>query len=143
MNAAIDISSEVMRIMPEHVTPLWPQLQEIFAPVLANSATHTDEDIRRSLMVGNSQLWAQMRGDIVEAAATTEFVDYPKGIFVRVWLAGAKKTAKFNVDAFFEIIERWRQINRCIGIEASGRHGWLRKFPNAKVESLVMRLTYG
>jgi len=139
MNAAIDISSEIMRIMPEHVTPLWPQFEAIFVPALRLVSTHTPEDVRRAVLIGRAQLWAQMDGGTVEAAATTEFVDYPVGVFVRVWLAGCRSDRDFMYDGFYELMERWRENNRCVGFEAIGRHGWLRKFPRAKVEGLVMR----
>lgn len=140
MNAAIDIQPSVlMRVMPENVTPLWPQLEGLFVPALVLVSTHTPEDIRRALMVGRAQLWAQISGDVVEAAATTEFIDYPVGLYVRVWLAAARKDRRFDTDAFFDMMNRWREQNRCVGFEAIGRVGWLRKFPDAGAEGLILR----
>lgn len=138
MNAISHIGSAVMRVMPDNIEPLWPQLEQLFAPALAMVSTHNTEDVRRSLMAMRSQLWAQMAGSVVEAAATTEFVDYPGGLWVRVWLAGAVRGKRMNDDAFLSVMEAWRVGNRCIGFEAIGRHGWLKKFP-ARVEGLVMR----
>jgi hypothetical protein len=129
----------VMRVMPENVTPLWPQLEALFAPALRMVSTHNAEDVRRSLMALEAQLWAQMDGDIVEAAATSEFVRYPAGMFVRVWLAGARRDRKLNEDAFLALLDQWRQAHGCVGFEAIGRHGWLRKFPEARVQGLIMR----
>jgi hypothetical protein len=131
-----------MRVMPENIGVLWTQLAELFRPALALSSTHKADDVRRSLMAMRAQLWAQMDGDTVEAAATTEFVDYPAGMFVRVWLAGARRDRKLNDMAFFDLLNRWRVGNRCIGFEAIGRHGWLRRAPSARVEGLVMRMTF-
>lgn len=143
MNAAVSIPdnevAQVMRVMPEHVTALWPQLMAVFAPALAMSSTHDAESVRRALLTGKAQLWAQIDGNAVQAAATTEFVDYPKGVFVRVWLAGALRDCKMNEGAFFDLMEAWRVMHGCIGFEAIGRHGWLRRFPDARVEGLVMR----
>ena len=130
----------VMRVMPENITPLWPQLEALFAPALVMVCTHTVEDVRRSLMAMRSQLWAQMDRDIVEAAATTEFVDYPAGLFVRVFMVGARRDRKLNDDAFFDLLDAWRTANKCVGFEAIGRHGWLRRIEGARVEGLVMRL---
>ena len=130
----------IMRVMPENVTPLWPQLESLFAPALLMVSAFRIEDVRRSLMAMRSQLWAQMDGDVVEAAATTEFVDYPIGLFVRVWLAGARHDARFNDDGFFAVMDQWRAANGCVGFEAIGRHGWLRRHPMAKIEGLVMRM---
>lgn len=139
MNAAIDIASKIMRIMPDNVTPLWPQFEALFAPALRMVTTHGIGDVRRAVMGMRAQLWAQMDGDTVEAAATTEFVDYPVGLYVRVWLAGARPDRRFDDGAFFEMMDRWRDKNGCVGFEAIGRHGWLRKFSQAKVEGLIMR----
>jgi hypothetical protein len=142
MNAMSDISPvTVMRVMPENIEPLWPQFEALFAPALALSGTHKAEDVRRAVMTMAAQLWAQMDGDTVEAAATTEFVSYPVGMFVRVWHAGARKDRRLNDQAFFDLMNRWRIGNRCIGFEAVGRHGWLRRFPTARPAGLIMRWT--
>ena len=140
MNAAIDISGKIMRVMPEHVTPLWPQFEALLLPALRMVSTHTSEDVRRAIMAMRAQLWAQMAGDTVEAAATTEFVDYPVGMFVRVWLAGARRDRRMDESAFFEMMDQWREQHGCVGFEAIGRHGWLKRFPEAKVEGLVLRM---
>lgn len=128
-----------MRVMPENVTPLWPQLQALFQPALAMVSTHTDEDVRRSIMAMRSQLWVQMVMDEVVAAATTEFVDYPVGVFVRVWMVGAIPDRPMDMSAFHQALDHWRQAHGCVGFEAIGRHGWLRRFPNMRTEGLVMR----
>lgn len=141
MNDFVSSTGTIMRIMPENVTPLWPQFAELFRPALLMVSTHTGEDVRRAVMAMRAQLWAQMNGDIVEGAATTEFVEYPVGMFVRVWLAGARKDTRFDDAAFYDVMDSWRERNGCVGFEAIGRHGWLRKYKNATVEGLVMRMT--
>lgn len=144
MSDVLDIDEEeasaapVFRVMPENVTALWPQLEALFVPALALVSTHKAEDVRRAIIAGRAQLWAQISGSLVIAAATTEFIDYPVGLYVRVWLAGARPDMRLDNEAFFEALNRWRETNRCVGFEAIGRHGWLRKYP-ARVEGLVMR----
>jgi Zn ribbon nucleic-acid-binding protein len=180
----IDLSG-VMRVMPENVSVLWPQLEPILKPAIAAAGTHTTEDVRRALMAMRAQLWVHMRktsgwiisedlkcpeckdGDLeshfsgkegpfyactacgwdeetqakpsVVSAAVSEFVDYPAGLFVRVWLAGAVPDRKMDMEAFVETLDRWRVANGCVDFEFIGRHGWLRVFPWAKVAGLVMR----
>jgi hypothetical protein len=135
-----DVSSApIFRVLPENVTPLWPQLLTLFKPALAMVSTHKAEDVRRAIMASRAQLWAQISGDTVLGAATTEFIEYPVGIYVRVWLAGARGGERFDDQGFFEVMNRWREQNGCVGFEAIGRHGWLRRFPRAKVEGLVLR----
>ena len=176
--------STVMRVMPENVAALWPQLEPILKPAIALHGTHTAEDVRRSIMGMRSQLWVHMRrvdgwdppddlkcpncdhGELlstadarglvyrcsdcdflqpaaphqqVVAAAVSEFVEYPAGLFVRVWLAGAIPDKKMEMEAFVETLDRWRIANGCVDFEWIGRHGWLRVFPWAKVVGLMMR----
>lgn len=170
--------------MPENVTPLWPQLEPILKPAIAQQGTHTTEDVRRSIMGMRSQLWVHMRkvshweiaedlkcpecrdGDLetkgspqgffyvctscdwreeehakptVVSAAISEFVEYPAGLYVRVWLAGAVPDRKMDMDAFVETLDRWRIANGCVDFEWIGRHGWLKVFPWAKACGIMMR----
>lgn len=176
--------STVFRVMPENVTPLWPELEAILKPAIVQQGTHTVDDVRRSIMAMRTQLWVHMRkvshweiaedlkcpqcrdGDLesrsgrhglfyvcpmcdwreedsarqtVVSAAVSEFVDYPAGLVVRVWLAGAVPDKKMDMDAFVETLDRWRIANACVDFEWIGRHGWLKVFPWARVAGLVMR----
>jgi len=139
MNAMSPTVGTIMRVMPENVTSMWRQVEELFLPALAMVSTHTAEDVRRAVMTMRAQLWAQIDGTVVQAAATTEFVDYPVGMYVRVWLAGARKGVKFDEEGFHHVMDNWRVHHNCVGFEAIGRHGWLKRFPEAKVEGLVLR----
>lgn len=129
----------VFRVMPENVTPLWPQLQALFVPALAMVSTHTAEDVRCSIIAMRAQLWVQMVLDEVVAAATTEFVEYPAGLFVRVWMVGAIPDRQMDMRLFGETLDHWRHAHGCIGFEAIGRHGWLKRFPRLRTEGLIMR----
>jgi len=135
---ALDLGG-VLRVMPENVTPLWPQLEALFRPALAMVSTHTAEDVRQSIMAMQAQLWVQMVVGEVVSAATTEFARYPAGMFVRVWLVGAIPDRAMEMDAFLATMDHWRKANGCVGFEAIGRHGWLRKFPGMRAEGLIMR----
>ena len=142
MSEAADIPARgLLRIMPENVTPLWPQIVPLFAPVLARISTHTAEDIRRSVIAMRSQLWCDMEGSTVRAALVTEFVDYPAGLFLSVFMAGADPAAPLAQAAWFNLLDGWRKAHGAIGFEATGRHGWLRRVPGARAEGLIMRMT--
>lgn len=179
----LDLSS-VFRVMPENVTPLWPEIEPILKPAVVQQGTHSVEDVRRSIMGMRSQLWVQMRkvsawvapddlkcpecrdGDLeskasasgsfyvcslcgwdeeahakpkLMSAAVSEFAEYPAGLYVRVWLAGAIPDRKMDIDAFVETLDRWRVKNGCVDFEWIGRHGWLKIFPWARVVGLIMR----
>jgi hypothetical protein len=135
-------SPRILKVWPENVTALWPQIEPLLIPALAVSSTHEPEDVRRAVMTGSAQLWVQMVDDVVEAVVTTEFVNYPLGVFVRVFTAGARPDHKMDTAGFLPILTEFAQRNGCVGFEAIGRHGWLRKIPNARVEGLVMRVPF-
>lgn len=130
----------IYRVMPEHLTTLWPQFEAILTPALVLIGTHDAEDVRRMAITGRVQVWAQINEATVEAAVITEFVDYPKGLFIRAWLAGARREAAMDDDGFYAVMDQWRHQNGAAGFEAIGRHGWLKRFPTAKVEGLIMRI---
>lgn len=123
--------------MPENVAPLWPQLQALFKPALAMVSTHTADDVRRSIVAMRAQLWVQMVNEVVVSAATTEFVDYPRGLFVRVWMVGAVPDRRMDIQAFVNTLDHWRVAHGCVGFQWIGRSGWLKHFPDAKVDGLL------
>ena len=140
MNAAVDIAvSTIMRVMPENVTALWPQVTPLLAPELAMTRTHTIEDVWRTIMSGAAHLWIQY-SDHVEASIVTEFVNYPLGLSLRVWLAGASSETKLRRRAFREVVEQFAKLNKCEWLEACGRHGWLRVFPESEYVGMLMRI---
>ena len=138
--ATIDVTPEaqVFRVAVENVTPLWPQVAPLVTRALCGQPTHDDEDVRRMIMGGAAQLWVQW-AERVEAIAVSEFAVYPKGVWVRVWLVGADPSAQMMAKEFGDAIEHWRAANGCRGIEAIGRMGWLRRYPQVKFVGAVMR----
>lgn len=134
----IDLAA-VLQVMPLNVPALWPQLRALFKPVLEMTSTHSAEDVRRSIMALKCQLWVQMVNEVVVSAATTEFVDYPAGLFVRVWMVGAVPDRRMDIQSFVDTLDHWRIASGAIGFEWIGRHGWLKHFPDARVEGLLMR----
>jgi hypothetical protein len=115
---------EIIMVHPIHITPLWEQVKELIAPALLIAMTHSVEDVRKSLMAGNSQLWIQWRENKVEAAVVTEFKNYPQGLWFNFWLAGAIEKADIWWSKFLEILVDFAILNKCKGIEDCGRAGW-------------------
>jgi hypothetical protein len=128
----------VMRVAVENIMPIWPQIEPMVARLVTVQATHDAEDVRRMLMGQLCHLWVQW-SDRVQSFAITEFVTYPKGVWLRVWLAATADGEILDNDGYFETISKWRDDNGCRGFEAIGRHGWLRRFPGFRVEGLVIR----
>ena len=128
----------IMRVAVDNIMPLWSQIVPMIEGALNGSATHDVEDVRRMLMAQAAHLWVQWT-DRVEALLITEFVAYPKGLWLRIWLASAVQDVKLDHLSFYDMLCKWRDDNQCCGFEALGRPGWLRKFPEFRVQGLVMR----
>lgn len=128
----------IMRVAPENVTPLWPQVQPLIESIIKHTPTHTCEDVRLMLMNMRAHLWIQWNGH-VEALFVTEFVPYPQGVWLRFWIVAAHKDHKLDSDAFIGTLRAFGITNGCRGFEWCGRVGWSRVRPHAKLEGIVMR----
>jgi len=131
----------IFRVFPENIARLWPQVSPLFAPLLAERPTYSDEDARLLCMGGAGQLWVQWQEPTVEAAIVTEFATYPRGCWVRIWLDGARKDCRQDHHGFLSELEKWRDVNGCRGFECIGRAGWAKLFPQAKLEGIMLRWT--
>lgn len=138
------ISRAVFRVKPPDVSGTWVNVVDFFKPIFATSKTHEPDDVRDILLTNKAQLWVQwnITEAKIEAAFVTEFVGYPMGVWIRLWLGGAAHDAKVDYKAVEGALTIWARQNCCRGFEIVGRHGWLRKFPSAVVEGLCLRTTF-
>ena len=130
----------IVKVSVENVTPLWPQLEPLIKSVVDPIGTHDAEDVRRSLMTNFSHLWVQW-SDKVEALVISEFINYPRGLWLRLWAGAAREDIKGEWQQFRPVITEWKNIHQCKGIEIIGRMGWLRVFPDARFDGAIMRTT--
>ena len=125
-------------LYPANVTPTWALIAPLLSPAVAISGTHDIEDVRKAILCGNAQLWVDWN-DGVDMATVTEFVSYPKGIWLRIWLAGARKGVEIDWDKVFEVITEFAYNNHCVGIENWGREGWTKYCPKAQKQAMILR----
>lgn len=132
-----------MKVFPvtvENVMPIWPQWEPLLKIALRNAETHDALDVRRAVLGEQAHLWAQW-SDRLEAFVVTEFATYPKGVWLRLWLAGCVHDADFNSEALEDALAAFKDAHNCRGYELIGRMGWLRRFPEARFVGVVMRTT--
>lgn len=118
--------SEVFMIHAAHIPSVWGQVSKLLEPAAAIFATHDIDDVRKEIMGGNKQLWADWNGE-AKAAAVTEFVSYPKGLALRIWLFGAKSDVEVAWEDFKKKFIEFAQLSKCKWIEHCGRDGWIRR----------------
>jgi len=130
---------EIIQLLPQNIVALWPQIAPIIRPAVVLVSTHTVSDIYRAVVSMRAQVWASVHETKVLAAVISEFVDYPAGLFVRIWIAASLPEVPFDTAAFMEKLDEWRCASNAIGFEAVGRMGWLKRYPGLKCEGLIMR----
>lgn len=82
--------------------------------------THTLEHVRAAIEANEAQLWPMS-----DAAVVTEIKVYPTGARVlSYWLAGGALESIVQLHRF--AIEPFAIDKRCIGLEVTGRRGWVR-----------------
>lgn len=134
--------STIFRVAPENITGLWPQLAPLVNQGLRGVATHDVEDVRRCLFMPTCQLWGQFDIPTLEAIVISEFVSYPKGVWLRAWIAAALPEPGMETEEFLALLTAFARENNCRGFEAAGRHGWMRRVPEATVDGLLMRVNF-
>ena len=147
MSAVIDAEAlpkeeaphQIFRVAIENIQALWPQIESLVAVELFGLPTHLPDDVRHILLANRANLWIQW-SDRVEAMVITDFVSYPRGLALRIWLGAARKDAKFDRARFFVELQQWARRNECRWIDGCGRVGWLKVFPDVRYAGMFMRL---
>jgi len=130
----------VFMIHAAHISAVWPQVAPILEPAVRLWDTHDIEDVRKEVMSGNKQLWVDYNSE-VKGAAVTEFVSYPKGLWLRIWLFGIKKGVEAAWDEFEKKFIEFAKLSKCTGIEHIGRDGWERRNPKVhQKHSVIYRM---
>lgn len=136
----VEPEPRVIRVMVENVMPLWPQWEPLLKRALHGIETHDAFDIRRAVLGEAAQLWVQW-ADALHAFVVSEIVTYPKGSWLRLWLAATAPGVLIEGDKFEDALAEFRDASGCRGFEIIGRMGWLRRFPEARFVGAVMRTT--
>lgn len=122
-----------------HIPKLWEQVIPILEPALVIFNTHDISDAKKDVMSGSKQLWVDY-DNLVQGSAITEFVSYPKGLWLKIWIFGVRKEAKIAWEKFEEKFIEFAKLSGCVGIEHCGRPGWERRNPLHKKISVIYRM---
>ena len=130
----------VFPVTVDNVMRLWPHWEPVLKRALRDVETHDPLDVRRMVLGEQAHLWVQWDNRL-EAFVVSEFVTYPRGTWLRLWLAASAPDAQMNSDAFEDVLSAWKDANNCRGFEIIGRMGWLKRFPEARFAGAVLRTT--
>lgn len=121
------LSAMITMIFPANVAKVWPHAASLLEEALFREKTHDIEDIRKLLMTGNAQLWLQWDGR-AEAAVVTEFRNYPKGLWLNVWLIGVMEDVELLEEDIERTLFEFAHANGATALRVTGRKGWQRRF---------------
>lgn len=138
-----EATSRILRVRTEDLPIVWFPVASLLSPLLQRLKTHDTEDVRRMIMGSQAHLWVQWSGNL-DCAVVTEFITYPKGVWLRIWLTVARQGALVDWPAFAPIMSDWALRHGCQDeIEMQGRPGWKRRYPGLKEVRVTMRLPIG
>jgi len=132
----------IVLVSPGNLDALWPHWEPLLKRALRHVETHNAEDVRQVVADGYAQLWVQWSGTL-EAFIVSEIVNYPRGRWLRLWLASTADGAILDDDRFEDATAEFRDAEDCKGYEIIGRLGWLRRFRDLRFEGAIMRTTTG
>lgn len=125
------------RLSKENVARFWGAIEALLAQAIEAGATHHPSDVLEALTRGDADCWVKWTDEGISCAVVTEVLSFPRGLRVRVWLAGAKG----GETDWREFDEGLCDYGRQIGaswIDIVGRIGWLKKFPKLEYYASVM-----
>lgn len=127
----------VTLVYAEHVNKAWPQASALLKPAVDRIMTHDIEDVRKMILAGKAQLWVQYNSETkaIDAALVSEFENFPKGLFLNVWLYGVAKGKEALEAEFEQHMFNLADANQCVGIKHTGRKGWLQRHKHLPVYS--------
>jgi hypothetical protein len=134
----VEQSQRVFRVMVENVMPLWPQWEPLLKRALQGVETHDPADVRRFVLGEQAQLWIQWNGTL-EAFVVSELATYPRGTWLRLWLAATAPGVALRDELFEDVLAEFKDQNECRGFELTGRMGWMRRFPESRFCGIIMR----
>jgi hypothetical protein len=114
-------------VPPKHINDVWDTLEKILAPaVVLTNGRYLVEDIRAAAKLGDVQLWIAFNDehDII-GCAVTSISDYPsRRLLTVLFLAGID--FRLWRDEIIQTLSSWGRNNKCSGLEAYGRRGWVK-----------------
>lgn len=122
---------------PTNISNVWQQIEPMMSDVLVLAGTHKADDVRKRLLSGQAQLWVQF-DDAVDAFLVTEFESFPEMAILNIWLMAAKPDKKIEWEKLKDLINGFAAVNNCPVIKVIGREGFMKIFPEARKQAVVM-----
>lgn len=116
----------IVKAAPHDVWELWPQVERLLAPAIANhEGWWAEADVCARIEAGAAALWVGVDADHeVRAALVTEIEPGPRFATAVISLFGADDMTE--ALAFLPEVEAWGRMHGASRVEIRGREGWKR-----------------
>lgn len=127
----------VTTVPPARAREFWPHVERQINMAL-EYGWNTPEEVLALIENAQAQCWLAIKGDKVLGTWVTRIEQSERGRFCLVWLAGGEKVHEW-VHLVGENVEPWARENGCEEMQVVGRKGWVKRLPDYKWTSVVLR----
>jgi len=111
-------------IRSENIEGWWPLVEEYLSSALEYGlGEYTIEDIKKSCILRDMQLWVKINKEGVEGAFITKISKYPQKNLLCVILLGGNEFIKWRDEAD-ALLNAFGKEHNCEYVELFGRKGW-------------------
>jgi len=111
-------------IRSENIEGWWPLVKEYLSSALEYGlGEYTIEDIKKSCILRDMQLWVKFNKEGVEGAFITKISKYPQKNLLCVILLGGNEFIKWRDEAD-ALLNAFGKEHNCEYVELFGRKGW-------------------
>lgn len=127
----------VSTVRPDQARDYWPHIQPHIERAL-EYGWNTSDEVLALIEVAQAQCWLAVDEGKVLGAWVTRIEQSERGRFCLLWLAGGERLHEW-LHLVGEHTEPWAKENGCTQMQMVGRKGWVKRLPDYKWTSIVLR----
>lgn len=123
-------------IAPDEVQATWPDYAHLFERFERDDGETSATEVFESARTGLMQIWGVQDGKEVLGVCATEVQKTARGRICLVRIAAGRVPGEIQAQLLAEI-GTWARGLNCVAVRLIGRKGWLRRFKQFRVTSVV------
>lgn len=129
----------IAKLTAEQAEKMWYKLSPLLERANDYSLhEYNMDDILHLIMEKKTECWVMWEGDELQAALTTEIVQYPRKKGLNMFLAASNAPIGDVLGEFLATVEQWGKEQGCSIIKLDGRRGWLKLLPDYKAQRVLL-----
>jgi len=135
MSSATEVA--VLTVPPARAGEFWPHISQHIEKAL-EYGWNTPEEVLTLIENAQAQCWLAVKGDRVLGVWVTRIEQSERGRYCLVWLTGGERVHEW-LHLVGDEVEPWARENGCEELQLVGRKSWVRRLPEYKWTSVVLR----